>query len=147
MQHFSKYYESHKFFGTQNMKAAIIFLLAGISSLSFVQSNENDKIFGVNLILIRGADDNWNELNITWEDTRFLLNSSDFDNLKKSVIIISGWRGNYSSVCSSGIVKAFQTRKDEYNIFILNWYYYSKRTYFEAVKMIPPVIEFQNYLI
>jgi hypothetical protein len=95
----------------------------------------------VNFILIKSdLSSNYQSINISWDKINDLTKSPDYDNSKRTAVFVAGFNNDLKSDVSVQMTKAFITRSNEFNIFLLDWSRYSNnQTYFAAAADVIPV--------
>lgn len=108
---------------------------------------QNSTIYGINLFLITG--NNITEAqNVSWNNIGDLLSKSDdYKSTKNSAVFIPGEQENLTAESVTDIINGYSKRRQDYNIFILNWSPYSMLDYVQAARSIPEISKFvaQNF--
>lgn len=113
----------------------IAFLISIDSAL-----NQCDDVSDVTFHLIQGETEaNLNPISISWNDMNKLLNSSNYDNRKMTVVYAHGFTEDYATLSVQTVLKAYITRRDELNIFFLDWSKYAGGNYF--LQAIPNLVK------
>jgi hypothetical protein len=87
-------------------------------------------VSNVKFKLIRGSrDSKLDILTVFWDSIGLLLKSSYYDNKKSTVVYAHGFTESYQSRSVQIMIEAFLTRRNEFNIFIIDWAKYANGNY------------------
>jgi hypothetical protein len=124
------------------MKEVFLFVVFAIS-FDFALS-QCDDVSDAKFIVIRGTNlGNIDPYTVPWTNIKSLLTSSFYDNNKPTIVFAHGYIDSYQSSSVQGIIQAYMTKRNEFNIFIIDWDKYSDGNYF--LHAIPNVFKVRDF--
>lgn len=99
-----------------------------------------DDVSIAKLVAIGGVElSRLNPYTVPWNRIDRIVNSTYYDNNKKTIVYAFGYRDSYEGEAAQAIIKAFMTRRSEFNIFIIDWGYFNQGNY--VLKVIPNLLK------
>lgn len=111
--------------------------LAFVSIVAFDSAfGQCDDVSVAKFVAIGGVDTTkLNPYTVPWNRIDKIANSTYYDDNKKTIVYAFGYRDSYEGEATQAIIKAFMTRRNEFNIFIIDWGYFNGGNYF--LKAVP----------
>lgn len=111
-----------------------VFLLVFMIAVDSIRGQCKD-VSDVKFLLIRGQNtSDLDPVPVPWDSIGSLLNSSYYDNNKMTIVYACGFIESFQTLSVQTVINAYLTRKQEFNIFIIDWSEFSGGNYFlEAV--------------
>lgn len=122
-----------------NCTMKIFFFLVILIAIVYVTCQYED-VSDVTFIVLRGLDaSNLDPLKASWDNISSLLNSSFYDNTKKTIIYCYGYMDTFDTDSVQEISKAFAARRSDLNIFVVDLGKYAGGNY--VLDAIPNLIK------